>query len=77
MYQKLSFAALSGLILIAVASSTGCISSNWTGQSLGMFGVVPVTPFIQDRMEDNYIRRERFPGAHSRPDHARHSRVAN
>jgi hypothetical protein len=61
MFRKLSFAVISGMTLFVVASSVGCVSSNWTGPSLGMFGVpIPVSPFVQDRMEDNYVRRQRY-----------------
>jgi len=61
MLRKNISAAACALVMLAMASSAGCISSNWTGPSLGMFGVpVPVSPFVQDRMENNYIWRERY-----------------
>ena len=49
-----------GLALLALATSTGCTAS-WIGPSFGVFNYpIPVTPYLQDRMEDNWIKEERY-----------------
>jgi hypothetical protein len=60
MSNRTASAALGVLTLLALALTTGC-SADWVGPSLGIFNYpIPVSPFVQDRMEDNFIWRERY-----------------
>lgn len=48
------------LAVCTLAATTGCTAS-WTGPSLGMFNYpIPVSPYLQDRMEDNWIQEKRY-----------------
>jgi len=52
--------ALYVLGLLALVTTLGC-HADWTGPSLGMFNYpIPVSPFLQDRMEENFIHQERY-----------------
>jgi len=61
MFEKTASAAACALGLLALVSAVGCSSPTWSGPTLGMFGVpIPVSPWLQDRMEDNYWKRQRY-----------------
>ena len=60
MVKKTARFSVCVLALAALAASTGC-STNWSGPSLGLWNYpIPVSPWLQDRMEDNFWRRLRY-----------------
>jgi hypothetical protein len=57
---RTSSGAAWAFLVLTLASTVGC-TANWTGPSLGIFSYpVPVSPWLQDRMEDNFWRRLRY-----------------
>ncbi len=60
MCRKGVSALLWGFALVWLISLPGC-SSDWTGPSLGIWNYpIPVSPWLQDRMEDNFWEKERY-----------------
>ncbi len=60
MSKNAASALLGVLTLLALAMTAGC-SAEWVGPSLGVFNYpVPISPWLQTRMEDNYIWQERY-----------------
>jgi hypothetical protein len=60
MRKSYSTAAFSTLALLILIVGAGC-TADWIGPNLGMFNYpIPVTPFLQDRMEDNFWKHERY-----------------
>jgi len=51
---------LVGLILLSLCSATGCVKTAF-GPNLGLLGIpIPVTPYLQDEMEDQFWIKERY-----------------
>jgi hypothetical protein len=60
MLRKTVSAAACSLVLLVLFSAAGC-TTDWTGPTLGIFNVpIPVSPWLQDRMEDNFWKRQRY-----------------
>jgi len=59
MFGKSIPAALVVLAVLSLLSSSGCVVTY--GPDLGMFGApIPVSPFFQDQLEDNFYQKERY-----------------
>jgi hypothetical protein len=59
MNMRLSSAAVCALILLSLALTSGCATT--VGPNMGIAAVpIPVSPWLQDRMEDNFWERERY-----------------
>jgi hypothetical protein len=60
MSHKIAQGALGVLSLLTLVLATGCTPS-WNGPSFGVFNFpIPVSPYLQDRQEDNFIDEERY-----------------
>ncbi|MFZ5831301.1 MAG: hypothetical protein ACOY3P_14515 [Planctomycetota bacterium] len=60
MFKKSNHGAAWALAITAMTALTGC-SADWVGPTFGIFNYpVPVSPFLQDRMEDNFWEEERY-----------------
>ncbi len=60
MSHKFVSASLTTLLAFAALTQTGCVGLT-TGPSLGVFGIpIPVTPYLQDKMEDKFWNQERY-----------------
>ena len=60
MSRRTTSVAVYGVALLAMVSAIGC-SADWLGPNLGLANYpIPVSPYLQDRMEDNYIWWKRY-----------------
>jgi len=58
MFSRIRLLTTSTLLGLLLATNFGCAG---TGPFLGVFGVpIPVTPFLQDQVEDRFIEKERY-----------------
>jgi hypothetical protein len=61
MHKTIASKGLLGLVLLSMAACTGCTGPAWYGPNFGMFSYpIPVSPWTQNRLEENFIRRERY-----------------
>ncbi|MHC4177893.1 MAG: hypothetical protein ACYSWU_10320 [Planctomycetota bacterium] len=61
MSRKTAFAAVSVLALLSLVSSTGCVSDIGPAVDIGILSYpIPVSPYFQDQLEDNFHERERY-----------------
>ncbi len=63
MFRKTASTAVCALALLLLVSTTGCFTgfSNFGMNQLGLATVpIPVSPFIQDNLEDNFHMQERY-----------------
>lgn len=59
MLQKTFYSIGLGLVVLAFVASPGCF--NTYGPSLGYLSIpIPVSPYFQDRLEDQFIENERY-----------------
>jgi len=61
MSRRCVSAALRGLVLLSLVWAAGCTGPPWVGPNFGMFSYpIPVSPWLQNRLEDNFRWRERY-----------------
>ncbi len=61
MSRKTASAAFCVLALLSLVSATGCVSGIGPPVDIGLFSIpLPVSPYVQDRLEDNFYEQERY-----------------
>ena len=61
MHRKTASAAVCVLSLLSLVSSTGCVSDVGPAVDIGILSYpIPISPFFQDQLEDNFFERERY-----------------
>jgi len=61
MSRKTASAAICILALLSLVSATGCVSDIGPAVDVGILSYpIPVSPYFQDRLEDNFHEQERY-----------------
>ena len=61
MSRKTASAAVCVLALLSLVSATGCVSDIGPAIDIGLLSIpLPVSPYVQDRLEDNFLEQERY-----------------